>query len=184
MSTGAAVTPPKTAATILIVEGVVLALLGLLSLALPVLGGLAAAIFVGWILVASGVMGIVTAFTTKPHVHFWWSLFSGAIAVIAGAVALIYPPAAIVGLTLVIAAWLAVDGVNSLMLASHVHKAHGSGAVWLVLTALVDWLLAIFLVGLSVSHAAVALGVIVGVDLFLGGLALIALGSSLRRRQV
>jgi uncharacterized membrane protein HdeD (DUF308 family) len=172
----------KTAATVLIVEGVVLALLGLGALLLPALGGLAAAIFIGWILIASGIMGLVSAFTTRPHVHFWWSLFSGMIAVAAGIVALLFPPAAIVGLTVVIAAWLAVDGVNSIMLAVHTRRAHGGAAVWLVIAALIDWLLAVFLISLSVMGAAIALGVIVGVDLVLGGLALVAMGVSLSRR--
>jgi membrane protein HdeD len=189
MSTGAAfptgtpTTTPKSAATILIIEGVVLALLGLGALFLPVLASLAVAILVGWILAASGIMGVVAAFTTRPHVHFWWSLFSGIIAIIAGGVALVFPPAAIVGLTIVIAVWLAMDGVNSFMAAAHARKAHGGAAFWLSAAGVVDWVLAVFLVFLPAMGEAVALGVIVGVDLLFGGFALIGLGAHLRRRS-
>lgn len=189
MSTGAAfptgtrTASPKSAATILIVEGVVMALLGVGALCLPVLASLAAALVVGWILVASGIMGVVAAFTTRPHVHFWWSLVSGIIAILAGAIALVFPPAAIVGLTIVIAVWLAMDGVNSFMAAGHARKAHGGAAAWLVVAGIIDWLLAAFLVFLPAIGEAVALGVIVGVDLLLGGFALIGLGAHLRRRS-
>jgi uncharacterized membrane protein HdeD (DUF308 family) len=187
MSTGSAVPPstttPKNAATVLILEGVVLAVLGLLALAMPWLASLAAAIFIGWILIATGIMGVVAAFATKPHVHFWWSLCSGAIAIVAGGIALWQPAAAIVGLTIVIAAWLAIDGINSAMAATHLGKTHKSAAVWLVVTAIVDWVLAAFLLMLPVFGAVIAFGVIVGVDLLLGGAALIAMGATLRRQS-
>jgi uncharacterized membrane protein HdeD (DUF308 family) len=187
MSASGAASPPsgvtpKSAATILIVECVVLAILGVGALFAPVLAGLAAAIFIGWILIASGIMGVIAAFTTKPHVHFWWSLCSGVVAIIAGLVSLWLPGAAIFGLTLVIAAWLAVDGINSIMAALHLRKAHGGSAFWLVAVAIIDWLLAVFLLSLSLIGAAVAIGVIVGVDLLFGGAALIAMGVSLRRK--
>lgn len=188
MSTGAAfptgtpTTTPKAAATILIIEGVVLALLGVGALLLPVLASLAAAILVGWILVASGVMGVVSAFTTRPHVQFWSSLVSGIIALIAGVIALQFPPAAIEGLTIVIAVWLAMDGVSSFMAAAHARKAHGGAALWLIVAGIVDWVLAAFLVFLPFMGEAAALGVIVGVDLLLGGVALIGMGAHLHKR--
>lgn len=179
--TGARTSTPKSAATILIVEGIVLALLGVSALFLPVLAGLAAAILVGWILVASGVMGLVSAFTTRPHVHFWSSLVSGIVAIIAGAIALLFPPAAIVGLTIVIAVWLALDGVNAFVAAGHARKAHGGAGLWLIAIGVVDWILAAFLAFLPAMGQAVALGVIVGVDLLLGGFALIGMGAHLRK---
>lgn len=188
MSTGAVFptgtpTAQRSAATILIIEGVVMALLGFGALFAPVLASLAAAVLVGWILVASGIMGIVSAFTTRPHVHFWWSLCSGIIAVVAGGVALAFPPAAIVGLTVVIAIWLAMDGLNSFMAASHARTAHGGAAAWLAAAGVIDWVLAAFLVLLPAMGEAVALGVIVGVDLLLGGFALIGMGGHLRKRS-
>jgi uncharacterized membrane protein HdeD (DUF308 family) len=116
-------------------------------------------------------------------VHFWWSLVSGIIAIVAGVIALTFPPAAIVGLTIVIAVWLAMDGVNSFMAAGHARKAHGGAAFWLIAAGVIDWVLAAALVFLPTIGAAVALGVIVGVDLLLGGFALIGLGAHLRRRS-
>ena len=188
MSTGAAfptgvrTTSARSAATILIIEGAVLALLGVGALLLPVVASFAAAILVGWILVASGVMGLVSAFTTRPHVHFWSSLVSGIVAIIAGAIALLFPPAAIVGLTIVIAVWLALDGVNAFVAAGHARKAHGGASLWLVAVGVVDWILAAFLAFLPAMGEAVALGVIVGVDLLFGGLALIGMGAHLHKR--
>lgn len=170
------------AAAYLIVQGVVLMLLGVLGLAAPVLAGLAVAIFVGFLLIVGGIASAVSAFVTRPHMHFWWSLFSGIIAVIAGLFALVYPKVAVVGLTLVIAVWLAIDGVNSIMLAIEVRRTHGHGVVWLVLAAIVDWVLAALLVFLPPEAAAVALGVIVGVGLLFRGAALTAMGVTLRRK--
>jgi uncharacterized membrane protein HdeD (DUF308 family) len=189
MSTGAAfptgtrTATPRSAATILIIEGVVLALLGIGALLLPVLASLAVAILVGWVLVASGLMGVASAFTTRPHVHFWSSLISGLVAVIAGAIALVFPPAAIVGLTVVIAVWLGIDGVNAFVAAGHARKDHGGASLWLMAAGVVDWILAAVLVFLPAMGEAVALGVIVGVDLLFGGFALIGMGAHLHKRS-
>jgi uncharacterized membrane protein HdeD (DUF308 family) len=171
----------RTATTVLIVEGCVLALLGLGALAAPVIAGLTAAIFVGWALIAVGVMGLVAAFRTRPHVHFYWSLASGGVAIAAGLFTLIYPLAGVVVLSLVIAAWLALDGVNSVMIAVHVRKGHRAAAVWPALGALIDFALAAFLLVLTATGAVIAVGVIVGVDLIFGGMAVAGMGLAMRR---
>jgi uncharacterized membrane protein HdeD (DUF308 family) len=129
-------------------------------------------------------MGVVSAVTTRSHVHFGWSLCSGLIAIVAGLIALLFPAAAIVSLTVLIAVWLTMDGVNAFMAAGHAGKAHGAAALWLTAAGIVDWVLAAVLVFLPLMGEAAALGVIVGVDLLLGGAALIAMGAHLHKRPI
>ena len=52
-------------------------------MAFPILAGIATAVLFGWILIAAGAVGLFGAFTSRPRVHFWWSLFSAALAIIA-----------------------------------------------------------------------------------------------------
>jgi membrane protein HdeD len=173
--------PTKTASTFLFVEGGVLAALGVAAMAYPVLAGVATAVLLGWILTASGIAGLVGAFTSKPHVHFRWSLISSILAIAAGLTLATRPFAGATVFIIVIAAWLALDGVSTLMIA---RDLHGSGRKlwgWLVASAIVDWLFALMMLFLSPVGDIVAVGVIVGIDLILGGVALLTIGLALRR---
>jgi hypothetical protein len=51
--------------TLFLVEGIVLVLLGLLAIVIPPLATLAVTILIGWLLLISGVVGLVTTFWVK-----------------------------------------------------------------------------------------------------------------------
>src|SRR5262249_33458200 len=48
--------------------------LGILALLAPVIVSLAATVFFGWILLLSGIMGLITTFRARQAPGFWWSL--------------------------------------------------------------------------------------------------------------
>jgi len=161
--------PPRSAGGgFLIIEGVVLILLGLAAAAFPVLASISAALLLGWILIACGIAGLVSAFSARPHVHFWWSLFSSAVSVLAGFLVAFHPLVGVFTLVVLLAAWLAFDGFGSLMIALGLRKSGGAGWVWLLISAIIDWVLAIALLALSPIGGMFAIGIIVGLDLFLG----------------
>jgi uncharacterized membrane protein HdeD (DUF308 family) len=171
----------KTASMFLLGEGVLLVLLGLAAIAFPTLAGVATAVLLGWILMASGVVGLVSTFTGKNHVHFWWSLISSILAIAAGLVVAFHPLAGAVALVIVIAAWLTLDGVSTLMIALDQRRSQRRSWGWLFASALVDWLLAGALLFLSPIAGLLAIGFIVGIDLVFGGVALLMIGAAMRR---
>src|SRR6195952_723855 len=72
-------------------EGIVLAILGLAAMTVPPLASLAVTIFLGWMFLISGIAGLVVTFWARQMPGFWWSLFSAALAVLAGLVLLARP---------------------------------------------------------------------------------------------
>src|SRR5438046_10594696 len=72
-------------------EGIVLALLGLAAMIVPPLASLAIAIFLGWMFLISGIAGLFATFWARQTPGFWWSLFSAALAVLAGCIVLARP---------------------------------------------------------------------------------------------
>ena len=74
-----------------LIEGIVLVLLGILAIVLPPLATLALTIVFGWLLLISGVAGLITTFWAKHAPGFWWSLFSALIAIAAGITLLAWP---------------------------------------------------------------------------------------------
>ena len=61
-------------------EGIVLAILGLAAMIVPPLASLAVTIFLGWMFLISGVVGLAMTFWARGMPGFWWSLISAALA--------------------------------------------------------------------------------------------------------
>jgi uncharacterized membrane protein HdeD (DUF308 family) len=175
---------PRRASTWLHVEAGVLILLGVAAIVFPLVAGIAAAVLLGWILIIIGIAGVVGALQARPHVHLGWSLVSSILALVAGLLIAFFPLAGAVTLVIVIAAWLVLDGVSSLMIALDLRRQGRHAWWWSMLSAIADWVLAALALALGPVGGAALVGFIVGIDLILGGLALLGLGRSMRRPAV
>jgi uncharacterized membrane protein HdeD (DUF308 family) len=161
-------------------EGVVLLILGLAAIILPQVASVAIEILIGWLLLMSGIVGLWSSFATRHAPGFGWSLLSAAAGIVAGLVLLAWPLSGVVTLTLVLSAFLCVEGVVSIFYALE-HRRELSGR-WgmLLFSGVVDLVLAgLILAGLPAS-AGWAIGVLVGINLVMGGVALIAMASHAR----
>jgi len=156
-------------------EGIVLLLLGFAAITVPPLATFAVEILIGWLLLASGIIGLITTLRMRSAPGFWWSLLSAVVGVIAGVVLLAWPVSGAVSLTLVLTVFLFLEGFASIMMA--LQHRHGFAARWamLLLSGVVDLILAgIILAGLP-GTAAWAIGLLVGINLVFGGTALISM---------
>jgi uncharacterized membrane protein HdeD (DUF308 family) len=161
-----------------LVEGIVLVVLGFAAIALPVIATLAVALFLGWLFLISGVVGLVTTFMMRNAPGFWWSLLSAVLALGAGLILLAWPVSGAVSLTLVLIVFFLIEGVASIMLALEHREMPRWG--WLLMSGIVDLFLAgLILVGLP-GTAAWALGLLVGINMMFGGVSLIAMALQAR----
>jgi uncharacterized membrane protein HdeD (DUF308 family) len=156
-------------------EGIVLVLLGFAAVALPPLASLAITLLIGWIFLLSGIVGLYTTFAMRGAPGFVWSLVSALIGIAAGIVLLIWPASGVISLTLVLVAFFAIEGVASILFALD-HKRELSGRWGLMLVSgVLDLVIAgIVFAGLP-GTAAWAIGLLVGINMVMGGAALIAM---------
>ncbi len=174
---------PGHATLWLAVEGAILIALGIAAILFPAMAGVAAGVVFGWILFVIGVLGLVSTFSARPHLHFGWSLASSIVTIVAGLIVAMFPLAGTMVLTLAMAAWLIVDGVSSFQIGRGLKRAGSSHWKWPFGSAIVDWVLAACVLALGPIGGAVFIGVVVGVDLILGGTALLGLGRALGRPE-
>ncbi len=162
-------------------EGVLLVVLGLAAIALPLFAGLTTAILLGWVLLVAGLVGLVATVRTRGAGAFTWSLLSAIVTLIAGVVLLVNPVAGLVTLTYVLIAYFVADGVFSIAGAlSHRRELAGRWE-WMLVSGLVDFILAgVIVSGLPGSFLWVV-GMLVGIDLVIGGVSLIGMASASRR---
>jgi len=158
-----------------LIEGIVLLILGLLAIVVPQIATIAAAVFIGWLLLVSGVVGLVATLRMRSAPGFWWSLLSAIIGIVAGILLLRSPVSGALSLTLILTVFLAFEGVVSILFAlEHKRELSGRWAVMLF-SGLVDLILAgIIFAGLP-GTAAWAIGLLIGVNMVFGGSALIAM---------
>ena len=156
-------------------EGIVLVILGLAAVALPPVASLAITLLIGWILLLSGVVGLYTTFAMRGAPGFVWALVSALLGIAAGIVLLIWPASGVVSLTIVLVVFFAIEGVASILFALD-HKRELSGRWGLMLVSgVLDLVIAgIVFLGLP-GTAAWAIGLLVGINMVMGGAALIAM---------
>jgi uncharacterized membrane protein HdeD (DUF308 family) len=155
-----------------LVEGVVLVVLGATAIVLPPLATLATTILLGWLFLVSGIMGLVTTFWLRNAAGFWWSLLSGALGVVVGALLLARPVSGAFSLTIVLVAFFIIEGVASIMFSLE-HKRELSGKWgWMLASGVIDLVLALMIFAGLPSTAAWAIGLLVGINMVFGGVAL------------
>jgi uncharacterized membrane protein HdeD (DUF308 family) len=156
-------------------EGIVLVVLGVLAIIIPPIATIAVTIFLGWLFLISGIVGLVTTFWARHAPGFWWSLLSAVLAIAAGIVLLGWPVPGAVSLTLLLIAFFIIEGVLSILYAFE-HKKELSGRWgWMLISGIIDLILAAIIWGGLPGTAAWALGLLVGINMLFGGSAMIAM---------
>jgi uncharacterized membrane protein HdeD (DUF308 family) len=162
-------------------EGIVLLILGLLAIVVPVVATIAIAVLVGWLLLLSGVVGLIATFRTRGAPGFWWSLLSAILGIVAGVVLLRWPLSGAFSLTLILTVFLVLEGVVSILYALE-HRRELSGRWGLMLfSGIVDLVLAWMIFAGLPGTAAWAIGLLIGINLVFGGSALIAMALHARK---
>ncbi len=161
-------------------EGIILVILGAAAVIVPQIATLTVALFIGWVLLFSGIAGLFTTFSMRPMPGFWWSLLSAAIGIAAGLVLLFSPVEGAITLTIVLVAFFLLEGIASIMFAlDHRNELPGTW-IAMLLSGIVDLILgAMIFLGLP-SSAGWAIGLLVGINMIFGGFALIAMALQAR----
>jgi uncharacterized membrane protein HdeD (DUF308 family) len=158
-----------------LVEGVVLLVLGATAIVLPLLATLAFVIIIGWLLLVSGTVGLFTTFWMRNAPGFWWSLVSAVLGIVVGVWLLAAPVTGALSLTVVLVAFFVVEGVASIMFALDHRRELSGNWGWMLMSGVVDLVLAALIFSGLPSTAAWAIGLLVGINMIFGGAALIAM---------
>jgi len=156
-------------------EGVLLLVLGLAAIVLPLVATIAVAFIIGWLLLMSGIIGLIATFRMRHAPGFLWSLVSAILAIAAGVVLLRWPLSGALSLTVILTIFFVIEGVASIFYALE-HKRELSGRWGMMLASgVLDLVLAsIIFLGLP-GTAAWAIGLLLGINLVFGGSAIISM---------
>ena len=163
-----------------LVEGILLALLGLAAIIIPPLASLAVTIFLGWMFLVSGIAGLSLTFWARQMPGFWWSLISAVLAIGTGIILLLRPVQGTLTLTIVVGAYFVAEGVATIMYALE-HRRELSGRwSWMLVAGLMDIVISFFIIAGLPGSALWAIGLLVGINLLIGGTALVGMALAAR----
>jgi hypothetical protein len=91
-------------------QGIVMLVLGCLAVAEPVIASVAADIYIGWLFLFSGLLGLVTMFSARDASAFFWILLTSALSLAVGILLIWKPDEGTVSLTLVLTAFFIAEG--------------------------------------------------------------------------
>jgi uncharacterized membrane protein HdeD (DUF308 family) len=163
-----------------LIEGILLAILGLAAIIVPPLASLAVTIFLGWMFLISGVAGLALTFWARRMPGFWWSLISAVLAVVAGIILLARPVEGTLTLTIVVGAYFLAEGVTTIMYALEHRRELSARWSWLLVAGIMDLVIAAIIIAGLPESALWAIGLLVGINLLFGGATLIGVALAAR----
>ncbi|WP_290811212.1 DUF308 domain-containing protein [Halovivax sp.] len=159
----------------LALAGGAVAVAGLLAIALPFATGVAITYLIGALLVLGGLVHAGHAFTVRGWKRSIWQGTLAVVSIVAGVVLLTNPIVGLLSLTLLVIAYLLVDGIAELWLSLRMGSESGRG--WIAASGVVSLVLAgILWAGFPVD-ALWLVGVVVGASLLATGLSMIAVAN-------
>ena len=158
---------------LLMFKGVALVILGVLAIAVPFVASIAVEIYIGWLFLTAGIVGLVAMLYADDVAAFLWTLVTAALSLCLGVLLLHKPAAGTVTLALALTAFLAAEGVFQIVISIAYRKVLRGAWGWLSASGVCDLILvAIIVYGWPLS-AAWMLGVMAGVNLLTTGWAIV-----------
>ena len=163
----------------LIFLGVLTVIFGLVAIGSPLITGVAVAVFVGFLLLASGVARIVHALKSKQWGTGFWGTVIGLLGVAAGLLMIFRPLVGLVTMTMLLAIYFLVDGISEIIAAVRIKPDQGWG--WVLFNGVIAVLLGFMIWRQWPVSGAWAIGLLVGIHILMTGWSMIILGSGARR---
>ena len=170
----------KTNWKLFLFQGIVMVILGILAVAWPAVATIAVDLYVGWLFLISGMVGLVAMFSVRDFPAFLWTLLTAALAMAAGVLLIWKPEQGAASLTIVLTALFIAEGVFQIVgLFAYRDVMPGSWG-WMCVSGICDLLLAAVLIAYWPVSASWALGLIVGINLITSGVAIVTVAIEAR----
>jgi len=165
-----------------LIEGIVLVILGLAAVIVPPIASVAVTVMLGWMFFIAGLAALLMTFWARQAPGFIWSLLSAILGIAAGIILLTRPAESTLTLTVVVGIYFLAEGVATIMYALQHRKELSQRWSWMAFSGLMDIAVAFFIISGLPGSAAWAIGILVGINLLIGGTSLIAMALAAKNK--
>lgn len=168
---------------VLLIEGIVLILFGLLALFIPPLITFGIASTLGWMFLFGGIGALIVYFQLYRTPGFRQRLFLAVLSIAAGLALLVRPLSGIISLTVILIVSFALIGATKLTYPLERIRYLSDYQRWIRASGVVDLALAALMFADLPETALWAPGLLLGANMILGGIALIVIALLERRKS-
>jgi uncharacterized membrane protein HdeD (DUF308 family) len=153
-----------------LIQSILMILGGILALIYPIVSSVAVVLFLGWILIISGIVQGISLIGAQNVPNFWLQLISVALSVIVGVLFVRHPGEDLLTLTLLLIVFFMVEGISKLIFALTIRPFPNWG--WVLASGIIGILLSFYLWSSLPITAVWLLGMLLGIQLICEGAAL------------
>ncbi len=172
-----------THARLYLLQGVLLVMLGIAVFLVPPLAMIGLSFLLGSVLICNGVMALIGTIVTQNASGFWWPMLTAILGIAVGIILFAMPVEGSFLLTVVLlVAFFIIEGATSVMFAlEHRHEMSGKWQ-WIVASGVVDIVaVALIITYMRGEEAWRFGGLLVGINMIVGGAALVFMALHARR---
>lgn len=155
-----------------------LILAGLVAILLPPVMGLGVTLYIGWLLVLSGITHLIFAWKSHTAGAVLWEVLVGLVYLFAGGYLILRPLAGLLSLTLFLAAYLLIEGVLEIILSFQITR---NGRFWMLLEGVVTLVVAVMIWKTWPFSTIWAIGTLVGISMLFSGISRLMFSLACRR---
>jgi uncharacterized membrane protein HdeD (DUF308 family) len=159
----------RRSSMLFLIQGLLLVIAGILALIYPLMTTVAVAVFLGWVLLISGVVQAVSLIGGSKTPDFWLQLISAALSVIVGFLFLRNPAVGVGTLVMLMSVFFMIEGISKTVFSLTIRPFPNWG--WVLASGILGILIAILLLTYP-GMTLLLLGILIGVQLISEGIAI------------
>jgi uncharacterized membrane protein HdeD (DUF308 family) len=156
-----------------LVQAILMVIGGVVAILFPVFASAAFVWFLGWILIASGIVQGLGLFSARHHPSFWLTLIPAVLAIVVGFLLIRNVAGGMLVISILLIVFFMVEGISKIVFALTIRPL--ANWFWVLASGVLAVVLAVILWGSMPVTAAWLIGLLLGINLITEGFALAAL---------
>lgn len=161
-----------------LIQGILLVVAGVLALVYPLITNVALAVFLGWMLLLSGIVQAVTLIGGGKTPGFWLQLISAVLSIIVGFLFLRNPAVAVGTLVMLMNVFFMIEGISKTVFSLTIRPFPNWG--WVLASGILGIVIAAWLLA-NPGMSLLVLGILIGVQLISEGIAIATMAWMVRK---
>jgi uncharacterized membrane protein HdeD (DUF308 family) len=159
----------RTHSFLFLLQGALMVVGGLIAFVYPLTTTVAVTLFLGWMMIISGIVQAITLVASARVPHFWLQLVSAVLWIMTGFIFVRNPAVAVGTLALLMIVFFMVEGIAKIVLAITVRPLENWG--WVLVSGLIGVAISLYLMA-NPALSLLALGFLIGIQLISEGVAI------------
>jgi uncharacterized membrane protein HdeD (DUF308 family) len=159
----------RRSSMLFLIQGILLVIAGVLALVYPLMADAAVAVFLGWMLLLSGIFQAMTLIGGGKTPDFWLQLISAVLSVVVGFLFLRNPAVAVATLVMLMSVFFMIEGITKTVFSLTIRPFPNWG--WVLASGIIGILIAAWLLA-NPGMSLLVLGILIGVQLISEGIAI------------